>query len=226
MMVHIPQVLTPEQVAHCRAVFDKAAWEDGRTTAGRQSAQVKKNLQLPEGSPAARELGDLVLAGLEKSPLFISAVLPQRVFPPLFNRYEQGMDFGSHVDNAIRPILGTNQRLRTDVSATLFLSEPDSYDGGELVVEDTYGNHSAKLPAGDLVVYPSTSLHHVTPVTRGVRLASFFWVQSMIRDAGRRALLFDMDTSIMQLTREVPKSPALVMLTGVYHNLLRQWAEP
>ncbi|RKG59835.1 Fe2+-dependent dioxygenase [Corallococcus sp. AB011P] len=226
MMVHIPQVLTPEQVAHCRAVFDKAAWEDGRTTAGKQSMQVKKNLQLPEGSPAARELGDLVLAGLEKSPLFISAVLPQRVFPPLFNRYESGMDFGSHVDNAIRPILGTNQRIRTDVSATLFLSEPDSYDGGELVVEDTYGNHSAKLPAGDLIVYPSTSLHHVTPVTRGVRLASFFWIQSMIRDAGQRSLLFDMDTSIMQLTREVPKSPALVMLTGVYHNLLRQWAEP
>ncbi|MBN8232553.1 Fe2+-dependent dioxygenase [Corallococcus macrosporus] len=226
MMVHIPQVLTPEQVAHCRAVFQKAAWEDGRTTAGKQSAQVKKNLQLPEGSPAARELGDLVLAGLEKSPLFISAVLPQRVFPPLFNRYEPGMDFGSHVDNAIRPLLGTNQRIRTDVSATLFLSEPDSYDGGELVVEDTYGNHSAKLPAGDLIVYPSTSLHHVTPVTRGVRLASFFWVQSMIRDAGQRSLLFDMDTSIMQLTREVPKSPALVMLTGVYHNLLRQWAEP
>ncbi|RKG59329.1 Fe2+-dependent dioxygenase [Corallococcus sp. CA054B] len=226
MMVHIPQVLTPEQVAHCRAVFDKAAWEDGRTTAGKQSAQVKKNLQLPEGSPAARELGDLVLAGLEKSPLFISAVLPQRVFPPLFNRYEQGMDFGSHVDNAIRPLLGTNQRIRTDVSATLFLSDPDSYDGGELVVEDTYGNHSAKLPAGDLIVYPSTSLHHVTPVTRGVRLASFFWIQSMIRDAGQRSLLFDMDTSIMQLTREVPKSPALVMLTGVYHNLLRQWAEP
>ncbi|RKH40341.1 Fe2+-dependent dioxygenase [Corallococcus sp. AB050B] len=226
MMVHIPQVLTPEQVARCRAVFDKAAWEDGRTTAGRQSMQVKKNLQLPEGSPASRELGDLVLAGLEKSPLFISAVLPQRVFPPLFNRYEPGMDFGSHVDNAIRPILGTNQRIRTDVSATLFLSDPDSYDGGELVVEDTYGNHSAKLPAGDLIVYPSTSLHHVTPVTRGVRLASFFWVQSMIRDAGKRSLLFDMDTSIMQLTREVPKSPALVMLTGVYHNLLRQWAEP
>ena len=226
MMVHIPQVLTPEQVARCRAVFDKAAWEDGRTTAGRQSMQVKKNLQLPEGSPAARELGDLVLAGLEKSPLFISAVLPQRVFPPLFNRYEPGMDFGSHVDNAIRPILGTNQRIRTDVSATLFLSDPGSYDGGELVVEDTYGNHSAKLPAGDLIVYPSTSLHHVTPVTRGVRLASFFWVQSMIRDAGKRSLLFDMDTSIMQLTREVPKSPALVMLTGVYHNLLRQWAEP
>ncbi|NNB91026.1 Fe2+-dependent dioxygenase [Corallococcus exiguus] len=226
MMVHIPQVLTPEQVAHCRAVFDKAAWEDGRTTAGKQSMQVKKNLQLPEGSPAARELGDLVLAGLEKSPLFISAVLPQRVFPPLFNRYEHGMDFGSHVDNAIRPILGTNQRIRTDVSATLFLSDPDSYDGGELVVEDTYGNHAAKLPAGDLIVYPSTSLHHVTPVTRGVRLASFFWIQSMIRDAGQRSLLFDMDTSIMQLTREVPKSPALVMLTGVYHNLLRQWAEP
>ncbi|RKG99826.1 Fe2+-dependent dioxygenase [Corallococcus sp. CA053C] len=226
MMVHIPRVLTPEQVAHCRAAFQQAAWEDGRATAGSQSAQVKKNLQLPEGSPAARELGDLVLAGLEKSPLFISAVLPQRVFPPLFNRYEPGMDFGSHVDNAIRPLLGTSLRIRTDVSATLFLSEPDSYDGGELVVEDTYGNHSAKLPAGDLLIYPASSLHHVTPVTRGVRLASFFWVQSMVRDAGQRALLFDLDTSIMQLTREVPKSPALVMLTGVYHNLLRQWAEP
>ncbi len=226
MMVHVPNVLTPEQVAHCREVFDRAAWADGRVTAGHQSAQVKKNLQLPENGPEARELGDMVLAALERSPLFISAVLPQRVFPPLFNRYDESMSFGSHVDNAIRPITGTSLRLRTDVSATLFLSDPESYDGGELVVEDTYGSHAVKLPAGDLIIYPSTSLHHVTPVTRGVRLASFFWVQSMVRDVSRRALLFDLDMSIMQLNKEVPKSPSLVMLTGVYHNLLRQWAEP
>ncbi|XXF79182.1 Fe2+-dependent dioxygenase [Myxococcaceae bacterium GXIMD 01537] len=226
MMLHIPNVLTAAEVARCRAVFDSTRWVDGKVTAGHQSAQVKQNLQLPEGSPQARELGDLVLAALERSPLFISAVLPQRVFPPLFNRYDEGMTFGSHVDNAIRQIPGTPLRVRTDVSATLFLSDPESYDGGELVVEDTYGSHAVKLPAGDLIVYPSTSLHHVTPVTRGSRLASFFWVQSMVRDAGRRALLFDMDTSIMQLNRDVPDNPALVMLTGVYHNLLRQWAEP
>jgi PKHD-type hydroxylase len=226
MMLHVPNVLTAEQVAHCRQVFASAPWEDGRATAGHQSAQVKKNLQLPENSPEARELGELVLAGLERSPLFISAVLPQRVFPPLFNRYDESMSFGSHVDNAIRPITGTSLRLRTDVSATLFLSDPESYDGGELVVEDTYGSHAVKLPAGDLIIYPSTSLHHVTPVTRGVRLASFFWVQSMVREVSRRSLLFDLDMSIMQLNKEVPKSPSLVMLTGVYHNLLRQWAEP
>jgi PKHD-type hydroxylase len=226
MMVHIPQVLTAEQVAHCREVFARADWEDGRSTAGHQSAKVKKNLQLPESSPAARALGELVLGALERSALFISAVLPQRVFPPLFNRYEPGMAFGSHVDNAIRPITGTPLRLRTDVSATLFLSDPESYDGGELVVEDTYGSHSVKLPAGDLIVYPASSLHHVTPITRGVRLASFFWVQSMIRDVSKRALLFDLDTAIMQLTQEVPQSPSLVMLTGIYHNMIRQWAEP
>lgn len=226
MMVHIPHVLTAEQVAHCRAVFDQASWVDGRGTAGHQSAQVKKNLQLPEDSPQARELGDLVLRALERSPLFISAVLPQRVFPPLFNRYDTRMNFGSHVDNAIRPIPGTPLRLRTDVSATLFLSDPDSHDGGELVVEDTYGSHSVKLPAGDLIIYPASSLHHVTPVTRGVRLASFFWVQSMVRDVSQRALLFDLDMAIVQLNKEVPQSPSLVMLTGCYHNLLRQWAEP
>jgi PKHD-type hydroxylase len=226
MMVHIPHVLTAEQVAHCRAVFDQASWVDGRGTAGHQSALVKKNLQLPEDSPQARELGDLVLRALERSPLFISAVLPQRVFPPLFNRYDTQMNFGSHVDNAIRPIPGTPLRLRTDVSATLFLSDPDSYDGGELVVEDTYGSHSVKLPAGELILYPASSLHHVTPVTRGVRLASFFWVQSMVRDVSQRALLFDLDMALMQLNKEVPQSPSLVMLTGVYHNLLRQWAEP
>ena len=225
MMVHVPHVLSAEQVAHCRERFARASWEDGRTTAGHQSAQVKRNQQLPVDGAAARELGELVLRALEKSPLFISAVLPQRVFPPLFNRYEGGMDFGSHVDNAIRsPAPGL--RLRTDVSCTLFLCDPDSYDGGELVVEDTYGGHEVKLPAGDLIVYPATSLHHVRPVTRGVRLASFFWVQSLVRDVGQRALLFDLDTSIQQLTPAAPGNPALVMLTGCYHNLLRQWAEP
>jgi PKHD-type hydroxylase len=226
MMVHIPHVLTAEQVAHCRAVLQHAPWEDGRSTAGHQSAQVKRNLQLPESSVQARELGDLVLAALERSALFISAVLPQRVFPPLFNRYEGGMTFGSHVDNAIRPVPGTPVRLRTDVSATLFLPEPESYDGGELVVEDTYGSHSVKLAAGDLIVYPASSLHHVTPITRGVRLACFFWVQSLIREVSQRSLLFDLDTAIVQLTQEVPKSPSLVLLTGAYHNLLRQWADP
>lgn len=226
MMLHIPNVLTAAEVARCRAVMEQADWTDGKVTAGHQSVQVKKNLQLPEGGAAARELGELVLAGLERTPLFISAALPQRVFPPLFNRYDTSMSFGSHVDGAIRFIPGTGQRVRTDVSATLFLSEPDSYDGGELVVEDTYGHHAVKLPAGDLILYPSTSLHHVTPVTRGVRLASFFWIQSMVRDVSQRALLFDLDTAIMQLNQEVPKSPSLVMLTGVYHNLLRQWAEP
>ncbi|MBZ4397294.1 Fe2+-dependent dioxygenase [Myxococcus sp. MISCRS1] len=226
MMLHIPKVLTASEVAHCRQVMEQADWADGRITAGHQSGQVKKNLQLPEGGAAARELGELVLAGLEKSALFLSAALPQRIFPPLFNRYDASMSFGSHVDNAIRRIPGTGQRVRTDVSATLFLSEPDSYDGGELVVEDTYGHHAVKLPAGDLILYPATSLHHVTPVTRGARLASFFWIQSMVRDVSQRALLFDLDASITQLHQEVPSSPSLVMLTGVYHNLLRQWAEP
>ena len=225
MMVHVPHVLSAEQVAHCRGRFARASWEDGRSTAGHQSAQVKRNQQLPAGGPDAHELGDLVLRALEASPLFISAVLPQRVFPPLFNRYEGGMGFGSHVDNAIRAA-GPGLRLRTDVSCTLFLSDPDSYDGGELVVEDTYGGHEVKLPAGDLIVYPASSLHHVTPVTRGARLASFFWVQSLVRDVGQRALLFDLDTALQQLTPSVPGNPALVMLTGCYHNLLRQWAEP
>src|SRR3954469_2747913 len=186
MMVHVPGVLDADAVARCRARLGDAVWEDGRSTAGHQSARVKRNQQLPEGSPAARALGEVVLTALEQSPLFIAAVLPQRVFPPLFNRYDASMSFGSHVDNALRAIPGTPTRLRTDVSATLFLSEPDSYDGGELVVEDTYGSHAVKLPAGDLIIYPSSSLHHVTPVTRGVRLASFFWVQSMVRDAGQR----------------------------------------
>jgi PKHD-type hydroxylase len=198
---------------------------DGRVTAGAQSSRTKHNRQLPGDSPAARDLGELILGALQRSPLFMSAALPLKVFPPLFNRYGGGHAFGSHVDNAIRQVPGTPHRVRTDLSATLFFVDPDGYDGGELVVEDTYGTHRVKLPAGDLVLYPSTSLHHVTAVTRGERLASFFWIQSLIRDDGRRTLLFDMDTAIQRLARDVPDHPSTIQLTGVYHNLLRQWAE-
>jgi PKHD-type hydroxylase len=226
MIVQIPGVLSVEGVATCRRVFDSARWEDGRSTAGHQSAKAKKNLQLPEGSAEARELGALVLGALERSPRFVSAALPARVFPPLFNRYDAGMKFESHVDNAIRQVAGTGQRLRTDLSATLFLSDPESYDGGELVVEDTFGSHAIKLPAGDLVVYPASSLHHVTPITRGSRLASFFWVQSLVREVSERALLYDLDLATGRLTEDVPDHPSLVMLTACYHNLLRRWAEP
>lgn len=224
MLVHIPQVLNADQVARCRTIMDQAAWTDGRVTAGFQSAQVKKNLQLPEDAPEAQELGGMVMLALKRSPLFLSAALPHTVFPPLFNRYDSGMTFGAHIDNAIRQSLD-GQRIRTDISATLFLNGPDEYDGGELTVEDTYGSHAVKLPAGDLVIYPADSLHNVTPITRGSRVASFFWIQSLIRDRTRRALLFDLDTSIRHLTRDVPGHDALVTLTGTYHNLLRQWAE-
>jgi PKHD-type hydroxylase len=226
VLVHVPGVLTPEELRTCRRVLEGAPWGDGRVTAGHQSVKVKRNLQLPEECAQARELGQLILRALERSALFTSAALPQRVFPPLFNRYDASMEFGVHVDNAIRPIAGTPLRLRTDVSATLFLSDPESYDGGELVVEDTYGGHAVKLPAGDLIVYAASSLHHVSRVTRGVRLASFFWVQSMVRDDGQRAVLFDLDAAIVRLNAEAPASASLPMLTGVYHNLLRRWAEP
>jgi len=227
MLVHIPEVLTPDEVSHCRAVMQRADWADGRITAGHQSAQVKHNLQLPEGTPEARELSDLVMAALNRNALFMSAVLPKKIFPPLFNRYdaEGGMKFGSHVDNAIRTVPGTGVRVRTDVSSTLFLAEPDEYDGGELVVEDTYGAHSVKLPAGDMIVYPGTSLHHVTPVTRGSRVASFFWTESMIGDVTRRSMMFDLDVSIIRLTADHPDHPSVVELTSLYHNLLRQWAD-
>src|SRR5262245_25954043 len=225
MIVHIPNVLAPEQVARCRAVMETAAWVDGRVTAGHQSAQVKHNLQLPETAPEARELSDMVMQALGRSELFVSAVLPRQVFPPLFHRYDAGMTFGAHVDNAIRGYLDTPLQIRTDVSATLFISAPDDYDGGELVVEDTYGRHSVKLPAGDMIVYPGTSLHNVTPITRGSRIASFFWTQSLIRDDARRALLLHLDTSIRRLSADYPGHARIVSLTAVYHNLLRQWAE-
>ncbi|HEY9396888.1 MAG TPA: Fe2+-dependent dioxygenase [Burkholderiales bacterium] len=225
MLIQIPDVLSKEQVRQCREILDAADWVDGRATAGYQGAKVKNNRQLPEGSPAARELGDFVLAALERNALFISAVLPARVYPPLFNRYEGGETFGDHIDNAVRLMPGSGQKIRTDISSTLFLSEPDEYDGGELLIEDTYGTHTVKLPAGSMVVYPGTSLHRVTPVTRGVRIGSFFWTQSMIRDDGQRTLLFDLDSSIQRLNQQQADERALVHLTGCYHNLLRMWAE-
>lgn len=225
MLLQIPDVLSVEEVAHARRLLDAAEWVDGRVTAGRQSAQVKDNLQLPEDHPAGRELGDLILTALQHSPLFASAALPLRVFPPLFNRYQGGHSFGNHVDNAVRQTAGTPLRIRTDLSATLFLSEPHEYDGGELIVEDTYGVHAVKLPAGHLMLYPSSSLHRVQPVTRGARLASFFWVQSLVRDDAARTMLFDLDTSIQQLTVDAPEHPSVVQLTAVYHNLVRRWAD-
>jgi PKHD-type hydroxylase len=225
MLLDIPNVLTADQVAAARHALDQAEWVDGRVTAGHQSARAKRNMQLPEDHPAARQLGDAILAALQRHPLFISAALPLRVFPPLFNRYEGGGSFGNHVDNAIRQVTGTPHRIRTDLSATLFLANPEEYDGGELLVEDTYGVHSVKLPAGNLVLYPSTSLHSVRPVTRGARIAAFFWIQSMIRDDGQRTLLFDLDTAIQRLNQDTPDHPASVQLTGVYHNLLRRWAD-
>ena len=225
MLIDIPDVLTADQVATARQMLDQAEWVDGRVTAGHQSSRTKHNLQLAEDHPVARQLGDVILAALQRNPLFIAAALPLRVFPPLFNRYEGGGSFGNHVDNAIRQVTGTPHRIRTDLSATLFLASPDEYDGGELLIEDTYGVHSVKLQAGHLVLYPSTSLHSVRPVTRGARIASFFWIQSMIRDDGQRTLLFDLDTAIQRINQDVPNHQSSVQLTGVYHNLLRRWAE-
>ncbi len=224
MLIQVPNVLTKEQVAKCRQVMDQADWVDGRTTAGAQAASVKKNGQLPD-SPQSRELGDMVLEALGRSPLFVSAAVPLRVLPPMFNRYGEGQFFGAHIDGAVRHI-GPGMRLRTDLSCTLFLAEPEEYDGGELVIEDVFGTKSVKLPAGDMVVYPSTSVHHVTPVTRGYRVASFFWLQSLIRDDSARRILFDLDQSIQTLTVDRGHDdPTVVKLTGIYHNLLRQWAE-
>ena len=225
MLVRIPSVLSAEQVAQFRKRMDVARWVDGNVTSGHQSAQAKYNEQLPEESSEARELGELVLQALARSPLFFSAALPKQVFPPLFNRYGPGMNFGSHVDSAIRNHPVQPVRVRTDLSATLFLAAPEEYDGGELLIEDTYGTQSVKLPAGDMVLYPATSLHKVAPIARGRRVASFFWIQSMVRDNTQRALLFDLDMAIIRLTQEAPKSAALVSLTGTYHNLLRMWAE-
>jgi PKHD-type hydroxylase len=225
MLLHVPDVLSADQVSACRKALADAAWTDGRVTAGHQSIRVKDNLQLPEDAPAARELGALVLAALERNPLFLSAALPAKIFPPLFNCYRTGQSFGVHVDNAVRQFRGSSFRIRTDLSVTLFLSAPEEYDGGELLIEDTYGPQRVKLPAGHLILYPASSLHNVEPITRGARIASFFWVQSMVRDDSERALLFDLDSSIQRLGVTRPDDPTLVQLTGVYHNLLRRWAE-
>lgn len=225
MIIAIPNVLSIEQVAEARRLLDAADWADGRITAGHQSARVKENQQLPEDSPVARKLSDAVVAALERSPLFVSAALPSKIFPPLFNRYQPGHAFGLHVDNAIRMVRGTAHRVRTDLSATLFLSGPEEYDGGELIVEDTYGPQTIKLPAGHMVLYPASSLHKVQAITRGARVASFFWIQSMVRGDAERSMLFDLDLAIQRLNRDVPDHPSAVQLTGVYHNLLRRWAE-
>jgi PKHD-type hydroxylase len=225
MLLHVPNVLTAEQVAECRRQLDAADWIDGRVTAGHQSAKAKDNAQLSEDSPVARQLGQMVLAALERNPLFLAGALPLKIFPPLFNRYAGGQSFGNHVDNAVRQVRNTPHRVRTDISATLFLAAPSEYDGGELIIDDTYGSHSVKLPAGDLVLYPSTSLHRVQPVTRGARVASFFWIQSMVRDDGERTLLFDLDLAIQRLGADTPGHPSVVQLTGIYHNLLRRWAD-
>jgi len=224
MLVQIPQVLEAADLAQMRARLAKATWVDGRATAGHQSAQVKRNLQLSEDSADARELGTVIVRALERNGHFISAALPRSVFPPLFNKYEPGMVFGAHVDNAIRQVPNSAHRVRTDISATLFLSAPEDYDGGELVVEDTYGTHSVKLPTGDMILYPATSLHRVMPVTRGARVASFFWIQSLVNDDGERTLLYELDRTIAELGQTSPDNPALVRLTATYHNLVRKWS--
>jgi PKHD-type hydroxylase len=226
MLLEIPAVLTPQQVAQMRSRLEAGPWVDGNVTSGHQSAQAKYNEQLAEESSLARELGAQVMDALGRSALFFSAALPKQVFPPLFNRYREGMNFGSHVDGAIRTHEPSRQRIRTDLSATLFLSAPDEYDGGELLIEDTYGVQRMKLACGSMVLYPATSLHRVEPIRRGVRVASFFWIQSMVRHDAQRSLLFDLDMAIVRLTRDHPGDPALVSLVGVYHNLLRMWAEP
>jgi len=224
MMLTLPDVLTADQLAHCRRALAGAAWIDGRSTAGHMAAHAKHNQQLAADDPLCVQLGNLILDALGVNPLFISATLPLKVLPPSFNRYEGGGNYGNHIDNAIRSLPGSAHRVRTDISATLFLTPPEDYDGGELVVEDTYGEHRVKLPAGHMVIYPGTSLHRVAPVTRGARMAAFFWVQSLVRDETQRETLYRMDAAIQQLAREVPSSEALVQLTGIYHNLLRQWS--
>jgi len=226
MMIQVPEVLAAAQLAEILRLIDRADWVDGNVTSGRQAALAKRNRQLSEDSPAAKRAGEIVLDALGKSLLFMAAALPARTWPPLFNRYGVGEQFGLHVDNAVRLRRGGAERLRSDLSATLFLADPASYDGGELVVEDTYGAHEVKLAAGDLILYPASSLHHVTPVTRGERVAAFFWVQSMIRDDAQRRLLFEMDVAVQSLAAELGQAHrSVVALTGTYHNLLRMWAD-
>lgn len=226
MMIQIPELLTAAQVAEVRRLIDSAEWVDGNVTSGAQAALAKRNQQLPEDSSAAKRAGEIVLDALGRNTLFVAAALPAQVWPPLFNRYRGGEHFATHVDNAVRVKRGGTDRLRSDLSATLFLSPPESYEGGELTIEDTYGAHTVKLAAGDLILYPASSLHHVTPVTSGERVASFFWIQSMVRDDARRRLLLDVDLAVQRLAAELGQGhAAVVSLTGSYHNLLRMWAD-
>ncbi len=225
MLLRVPQVLNADELKQMQSLMEAAKWVDGKVTAGTQSAQVKRNIQLPESSPEAEAARQIVLTALSRNALFFSAALPKKIYPPLFNQYRDGMDFGAHIDNAVRTHALTGLHVRTDISCTLFLADPDSYDGGELVVEDTYGQQMVKLPAGDMVLYPGSSLHHLRPVTRGARLASFFWLQSMIRDDAQRTLLFDMDAAIVTLRQQVGDNAAVIRLTGNYHNLIRMWAD-
>ena len=225
MMLKIADVLTPDQVRQCRQVLDQATWSDGRLTAGHLAAKAKNNQQVPATDKACAQVANFILDVLGQKMDFIAAALPLKVMPPMFNRYEGGGNYGNHVDNAIRNLPGTPHKVRTDLSVTVFLTDPEDYDGGELLVEDTYGTHSVKLPAGHMVLYPGTSLHRVAPVTRGARVSAFFWVQSMVRDATHRAMLLELDKAIQSLGHKLPDDPAVVQLTGVYHNLLRQWSE-
>ena len=226
MLLHIPQVLTPAALARCRALVESADWADGKITAGTQSSQVKNNRQLPEDGEASRAARAIVVDALARSALFMTGALPKKTYPPLFNRYEgEANTFGNHIDNAVRTSVATGAWVRTDLSATLFLTGPDEYDGGELVIEDTFGTQSVKLPAGDMILYPSSSVHRVEPVTRGARIASFFWIESMVRDDAKRRLLFDLDMSILSLREAGGDTQPVVKLTGCYHNLLRMWAE-
>jgi PKHD-type hydroxylase len=225
MLIHIPGVFSRDEVGRIREALEQADWADGKITAGHQSAKAKHNLQLPESHPLSKEIGAALLERLWSHPLFMSAALPNKVFPPLLNCYRAGDTFGFHIDNAVRQARGNPERVRTDLSTTLFFSNPEDYDGGELVIQDTFGTREIKLAAGDLVLYPGTSLHKVNPVTRGVRYAAFFWTQSLVREDAQRALLFEMDTAIQRLTQDVPDHPSLIQLTGTYHNLLRRWVD-
>jgi PKHD-type hydroxylase len=225
MLIHIPGVFTDDEVGRIREALEQADWADGKVTAGHQSAKAKHNLQLPESHPLSKEIGAAMLERLWSHPVFMSAALPNKVFPPLLNCYKAGGNFDFHIDNAVRQAKGNPERVRTDLSTTLFFSNPEDYDGGELVIQDTFGTREIKLAAGDLVLYPGTSLHKVNPVTRGVRYASFFWTQSLVREDAQRALLFEMDTAIQRLSQDVPDHPSLIQLTGTYHNLLRRWVD-
>jgi len=226
MLIAIPDLLSAAELADVRQIIDAADWIDGNATSGPQSALAKRNEQLPEDSDASKQAGRLILEALGRSPLFVASSLPLKIYPPLFNSYGEGQEFDTHVDNAIRIKRGSDYRIRSDLSVTVFLEAPENYDGGELLIEDHYGVQRVKLPAGQAVVYPSSSLHRVTPITRGRRVASFFWLQSMIRDAEARRTLFDLDRAVQRLTGELGgKDRSVIELTGVYHNLLRRWAD-